>query len=816
MTDIRRVETLMRGHEARPFVLPARWTGAWYRGPFLTMGNRFHGDAFPSWYTPAPFPRNDWWRYPTPWFKVFAEEDPNNPRANLYTATNTRIQTRNIRLFLRRSSWTLAQTIAAPISDRFSYDMVTVEAYQGFRDESANGGGTSHIITNGGTRVPHGYGVPHFVSDPQNITGVAVDMDVRLILDNPLGTDDRAQARCVVAIACDLFYNTGQPMPTIGYWCAVGCAGFARVTNDWQRVGFNSYFAGARPNMEIDALRAEYSSALILADPPPGWTDGGGGGVVTPPTPAPSNARKLIFIGDSYVRGDDATAGSFRSWRGKALADLAAASLTVDSVGREVLPSAGRPQDPEHEGHANARISTTTNNIADRLDAMVAAAGGTSTQITAGPGRVEAAVLMVGLTDYQSEPSGIADRYSALFANLQADLPTAVIVPVTLPPRQGLTEGGTGAAFPGYAALNARIRQIAATTYNVRLADGAALPFVSGDYHSTTMLLQSGADKLGAEIARALRLALGGSGGYIIPGAPRRPTVSLRTVTSRLHVFRWGTSPAGPVFGSTTLPSAPRSQFYSHTVPITGTPAPTVTMTGLPTGLTNSGATISGTPTAAAGDYTVTITATNTSGTEVRAFTLRIVTVPSVVTTTLPAQVVGQPIAVVAEVAGDGPLTVVISGADTAGLVLDGASITGVRSTAGDVTLSVLVLGPGGSATANVTLPVAAATSLPVITTASLPAGTVGTAYSQTIAATGAGTITRAVVSGALPPGLSLAPTTGALTGTPTAAGGFGFTVRATNAFTAGQAPIERTYFLIVSAAGTAPVASPWGQFVRQ
>jgi hypothetical protein len=814
MTDIRRVETLMRGHEARPFVLPARWTGAWYRGPFLTMGNRFHGDAFPSWYDPAPFPANTWWQYPTPWFKVFAEEDPNNPQANLYTATNTRIQTRNIRLFLRRSSWTLAQTIAAPISDRFSYDMVTVEALAGFRDESSNEGGTSHIITNGGTRVPHGYGVPHFVSDPWNITGVAVDMDVRLILDNVGGTDDRANAKCVVAIACDLFYNTGQPMPAVGYWCAVGCAGFARVTNTWQRIGMNTYFTGSRPDMDVNALRAEYSSTLIAADMPPGWTDGGG--VVTPPTPAPTGARKIIFIGDSYVRGDDATAGSFRSFRGKALSDLAAGGLSVDSVGREVLASAGRPQDPEHEGHANARISTTANNIANRLDAIVAAAGGTSTQITAGPGRVEAAVLMLGLTDYESEPTGIADRFSTLFANVQADLPTAVIVPVTLPPRQGLTEGGTGSAFPGYAALNARIRQIAATTYNVRLADGASLPFVSGDYQSTSMLLQSGADKLGAEIARALRLALGGSGGYIIPGAPRRPNVSIRIASTRLHVFRWGTSPAGPVFGSTTLPSAPRSQFYSHTVPITGTPAPSVSMTGLPTGLTNTGATISGTPTAAAGDYTVTVTATNASGTEIRAFTLRLVNAPSVVTTTLPAQVAGQPISAVVQVAGDGPLTVVITGVDTAGLVLDGASITGVRASAGDLTLSVLVLGPGGSATANVTLPVGASTSLPVITTSSLPAGTVGVAYSQTIAATGAGTVTRAVVSGSLPPGLSLAPTTGALTGTPTAAGGYGFTVRATNAFTGSQAPVERTYYLIIAAAGTAPVASPWGQFVRQ
>ena len=56
---------------------------------------------------------------------------------------------------------------------------------------------------------------------------------------------------------------------------------------------------------------------------------------------------------------------------------------------------------------------------------------------------------------------------------------------------------------------------------------------------------------------------------------------------------------------------------------------------------------------------------------------------------------------------------------------------------------------------------------------ATLPNGTVGTAYSQTITATGgSGTgYTFAVTAGALPTGLALNGGTGAITGTPTAAG---------------------------------------------
>jgi hypothetical protein len=69
----------------------------------------------------------------------------------------------------------------------------------------------------------------------------------------------------------------------------------------------------------------------------------------------------------------------------------------------------------------------------------------------------------------------------------------------------------------------------------------------------------------------------------------------------------------------------------------------------------------------------------------------------------------------------------------------------------------------------------------PAITTTTLANGTVGTAYSSTLAATGgAGTLTWSVASGStLPAGLSLS--SGNISGTPTAAGTFSFTVQVTD-----------------------------------
>src|SRR5262245_42510608 len=67
------------------------------------------------------------------------------------------------------------------------------------------------------------------------------------------------------------------------------------------------------------------------------------------------------------------------------------------------------------------------------------------------------------------------------------------------------------------------------------------------------------------------------------------------------------------------------------------------------------------------------------------------------------------------------------------------------------------------------------------ITTSALPSATVGAAYTAPLTATG-GTppYTWALASGTLPAGLTLTPSTGAITGTPTAAGTANFTVRVT------------------------------------
>ena len=75
-----------------------------------------------------------------------------------------------------------------------------------------------------------------------------------------------------------------------------------------------------------------------------------------------------------------------------------------------------------------------------------------------------------------------------------------------------------------------------------------------------------------------------------------------------------------------------------------------------------------------------------------------------------------------------------------------------------------------------------ATATAPAITTTSLTDGVIGTAYNQTLTATGSTPITWSVESGSsLPGGLSLNAATGAISGTPTVTGTFNYTVKATN-----------------------------------
>ena len=244
---------------------------------------------------------------------------------------------------------------------------------------------------------------------------------------------------------------------------------------------------------------------------------------------------------------------------------------------------------------------------------------------------------------------------------------------------------------------------------------------------------------------------------------------------------------ASPVLTVTTtsLPSGTVGAAYSKTLAATGGTTPyswSITNGALPAGLSLAATTgvISGTPTVAVSGSSITFAVTDSeSPTVTKTAVLTITIAPpvlSITTTSLPNGAVGTAYSATLSATGGTPpySWSITNGALPAGLSL--AASTGVISgtptvaiSSSSITFSAQDSGsPAQSKTVTLTLTIAS--SIVTITTTSLPNGTVGTAYSATLAASGGTTpYSWSIISGALPAGLSLAASTGVLSGTPSA-----------------------------------------------
>ncbi|MCL2215670.1 MAG: putative Ig domain-containing protein [Defluviitaleaceae bacterium] len=251
---------------------------------------------------------------------------------------------------------------------------------------------------------------------------------------------------------------------------------------------------------------------------------------------------------------------------------------------------------------------------------------------------------------------------------------------------------------------------------------------------------------------------------------------------------------ARPCITTTMLNSGNESEYYSQALLATGTApiswsvlAPVDDETELPPGVSLTGAVISGMP-STQGFYKFTVMAANITGpdyADTRQFTISIGASGSPIITTGSALFAtrGTPYSLTLEATGDQPITWSLNSALPDGLSLNDNILSGTPATAGMYDFTISAGNANGNDARTFTITIA---DPPAITTNSLSGGTTGTAYQETLSATGDTPISWQIMpvgdgESGLPPGLSLNIITGEIYGSPTTAGIFTFSVRATN-----------------------------------
>jgi hypothetical protein len=327
-----------------------------------------------------------------------------------------------------------------------------------------------------------------------------------------------------------------------------------------------------------------------------------------------------------------------------------------------------------------------------------------------------------------------------------------------------------------------------------------------GTAYSTTLAATSGKSPYAWSLtsgALPAGLALNASTGAITgtPTATASTTALTFTVTdssspvqsksANLSLTISSTAPAGLSITTASLPDGEVGNTYTATLAATGGTTPyiwSITSGTLPAGLAlnASAGTITGTPTATASATALTFTVTDSeSPAQTKSVNLTLTISSSaasplaIATSSLPSGQVGTPFSTsLVATGGTAPFAwSITSGTLPAGLGLNASSgaITGTPTASANATpLTFKVTdssSPVQSASASLTLTIAPAGSGALsITTTTLPNGQVGTAYNATLAATGGTTpYTWALTSGTLPSTLTLNPSTGTITGTPTA-----------------------------------------------
>jgi hypothetical protein len=156
-----------------------------------------------------------------------------NEAATGNTATNSRVNVRNVQFwFLRNSTqaWALLQNTSQPGGAAYPEDFVGSVLTGNRRTEPD---GTFSVKVGGGYNY-HYYPQPRVSIPNTDVGGILVVAQARLILDNPSGPDDRANAAVLMNVGGDYWPDLSSMVPGGGANPSIAGSKFKYVKSYWR------------------------------------------------------------------------------------------------------------------------------------------------------------------------------------------------------------------------------------------------------------------------------------------------------------------------------------------------------------------------------------------------------------------------------------------------------------------------------------------------------------------------------------------------------------------------------------------------------
>lgn len=208
-------------------------TATSHEGPIFNANNMLEWQFAPKIYMSSPakedipssftYTKPDWCTVINAWAQIYEAEQN--------TATNTRVQYRNLKIYVLSNTskvWRELESEEAPFTNTWE-NPYTFFVSGGYRNEDS---GLSFVPSS--PRFGRAEGTLASLANPQDVRAVFVTMETKLVLDDPMGADDRAQAKFLLNVGADYWpdlASVGQAWP---YSPGVGQGRFITVTNDWK------------------------------------------------------------------------------------------------------------------------------------------------------------------------------------------------------------------------------------------------------------------------------------------------------------------------------------------------------------------------------------------------------------------------------------------------------------------------------------------------------------------------------------------------------------------------------------------------------